>query len=176
MKEIITTNYKFDIGDIKIGVMDDHVVLVDWRYRKMRRAIDQRIEMNLGAEMKEGEHPLHRTVILQLQDYFDGARKEFDFPVKVSGTLFQKSVWEELLKIPYGKTSTYAQMAENLDNPDAVRAVATANGANALAIIYPCHRVIGSDGSLTGYAGGLRVKKKLLDMEKGARQLNMFDK
>ena len=103
----------------------------------------------------------------QLDEYFAGKRKEFDIPTRLEGTEFQKRVWEELRKIPYGKTVTYKDIAEAVGCPKGFRAVGLANNRNPISIIYPCHRVIGSNGSLTGYGGGLDVKEKLLEMERG---------
>ena len=101
----------------------------------------------------------------QLDEYFDGKRTVFDIPMLFAGTDFQKKVWHKLLEIPYGVTISYGELATQLGMPKAVRAVANANGANAISIIVPCHRVIGSDHSLTGYGGGLAAKKKLLELE-----------
>jgi len=101
----------------------------------------------------------------QLDEYFAGRRRQFDLPLDLRGTDFQKRCWHELLKIPYGETRSYADIARAMRNPKAVRAVGLANGQNPIAIIVPCHRVIGSDGSLTGYGGGLDVKRKLLQLE-----------
>ncbi len=103
----------------------------------------------------------------QLDEYFAGKRKEFDIPTRLEGTEFQKRVWEELRKIPYGKTVTYKDIAEAVGCPKGYRAVGLANNRNPISIIYPCHRVIGSNGSLTGYGGGLDVKEKLLELERG---------
>lgn len=103
----------------------------------------------------------------QLDEYFAGKRKEFDIPTRHEGTEFQKRVWEELRKIPYGKTVTYKDIAEAVGCPKGFRAVGLANNRNPISIIYPCHRVIGSNGSLTGYGGGLDVKEKLLELERG---------
>lgn len=103
----------------------------------------------------------------QLDEYFAGKRKEFDIPTRLEGTEFQKSVWEELRKIPYGKTVTYKDIAEAVGCAKGFRAVGLANNRNPISIIYPCHRVIGSNGSLTGYGGGLDVKEKLLELERG---------
>ena len=102
----------------------------------------------------------------QLDEYFAGKRKEFDIPTRLEGTEFQKRVWEELRKIPYGKTVTYKDIAEAVGCPKGFRAVGLANNRNPISIIYPCHRVIGSNGSLTGYGGGLDVKEKLLELER----------
>ncbi len=108
----------------------------------------------------------------QLREYFRGTRKEFSLPFaveKLKGTAFQKSVWQALLTIPYGQTRSYKQIAEAVGKPEAVRAVAQAIGANPLGIIIPCHRVIGANGSLTGFSGGLEKKRHLLALEAGAR-------
>jgi O-6-methylguanine DNA methyltransferase len=101
----------------------------------------------------------------QLEEYFAGRRRQFDLPLDLRGTDFQQRCWRALLKIPYGETRSYADIARAIGNPAAVRAVGLANGQNPIAIIVPCHRVIGSDGSLTGYGGGLEVKRKLLELE-----------
>ena len=98
-------------------------------------------------------------------------RTTFDIPLLLVGTEFQKSVWNELLNIPYGTTISYAQLSQRLDNPKAIRAVASSNGANSISILIPCHRVIGSDHKLTGYAGGLVAKKTLLELESNERRL-----
>ena len=103
----------------------------------------------------------------QLEEYFAGERKRFDLPLNPSGTDFQRSVWKALTDIPYGKTKTYKQIAEMIGNPKACRAVGMANNKNPIWIVIPCHRVIGADGTLTGYGGGLNMKKRLLELEKG---------
>jgi methylated-DNA-[protein]-cysteine S-methyltransferase len=111
---------------------------------------------------------------IQIAEYFDKKRTQFTLKLNPLGTDFQKRVWEQLLKIPYGKTTTYLQMAKNLGDPKCIRAAASANGKNALWIIVPCHRVIGSDGSLTGYAGGIWRKQWLLEHEGAAIQQRLF--
>ena len=111
-------------------------------------------------------------VIRQLQAYFRGELKEFDLPLAMEGTEFQLHVWHELRAIPYGETISYAQLAVRVGNPKAVRAVGLANGSNPIPIIVPCHRVIGSNGSLTGFGGGLSMKKKLLELEN--KQLSLL--
>lgn len=110
----------------------------------------------------------------QLQQYFRGERTEFDLKLNPGGTEFQKRVWQSLLSIPFGKTTSYLDLAKDLGDPLAIRAVAAANGKNPLWIIIPCHRVIGSDGSLTGYAGGLWRKKWLLEHEQPVKQQSLF--
>lgn len=118
-------------------------------------------------------HELQEAVT-QLQDYFDGKRSNFTFKLNPSGTEFQKKVWQGLLEIPYGKTLSYQEFSIRLGDVKAIRAVASANGRNPLWIVVPCHRVIGSDGSLTGYAGGLWRKKWLLDHENPVKQQSLF--
>jgi methylated-DNA-[protein]-cysteine S-methyltransferase len=108
---------------------------------------------------------LLKMAVLQLDEYFAGERKEFNFPIKQPGTDFQQEVWQELLKIDYGKTITYGQQSDKMNSPLAIRAIAAANGKNNLWVVVPCHRVIGADGSLTGYAGGLWRKQWLLQHE-----------
>lgn len=112
------------------------------------------------------ETPLIKKTYSQLKEYFAGNRKSFDIPISANGTEFQIKVWKELQKIPYGKTATYKEIAENIGNKNASRAVGMANNKNPIAIIIPCHRVIGTKGDLTGYAGGIKLKKYLLDLEK----------
>jgi len=101
----------------------------------------------------------------QLREYFSGSRRAFDLPLDVRGTVFQKAVWDEIARIPYGATTTYGEIAQHIGKPNAARAVGSANGANPLPIVIPCHRVIGADGSLTGYGGGLEMKAALLRLE-----------
>mgnify|MGYP000480383393 FL=1 len=112
--------------------------------------------------------------VFQLQEYFDGKRKDFDIKLNPEGTDFQKKVWNQLLEIPYGKTLSYLELSKQLDDVKAIRAVANANGKNPIWIIIPCHRVIGSDGSLTGYAGGLNRKQWLLEHESPYKQTSLF--
>lgn len=112
--------------------------------------------------------------VYQLREYFEGARKEFSLTLNPEGTEFQKSVWKALERIPYGKTLSYLEFSKILGDPKAIRAVASANGRNPLWIVVPCHRVIGSDGSLTGYAGGLHRKKWLLEHESPSPQQSLF--
>ena len=119
------------------------------------------------------EDPDMFNVYSQLKEYFSGERKQFDLPLEIEGTEFQKRVWNELLTIPYGRTISYKDLAVRLGNEKVIRAAASANGANPLPIVIPCHRVIGSDGSLIGYGGGLEIKEKLLILE-GSRQKDLF--
>lgn len=115
-----------------------------------------------------------QSCVNQLNEYFRGERTEFDLKLNPQGTGFQKTVWEELNKIPYGNTRTYLEQTKHIGDPKAIRAVASANGKNPIWIVIPCHRVIGSDGSLTGYAGGLWRKKWLLNHESPVKQQSLF--
>ena len=117
----------------------------------------------IQGEVKESE--LIKETCHQLSEYFEGTRKYFDLPINPQGTIFQKKVWKELSKIPYGQTRSYKDIAHAIGNPKAYRAVGMANNKNPITIIIPCHRVIGKNGDLTGYAGGLNLKKQLLDNE-----------
>jgi len=124
-----------------------------------------------GPESREGwsrgdEDPVLREAVKQLREYFTGERREFMVPLKATGTAFQQTVWTELCEIPYGNTISYGELAKRIGNAAASRAVGMANGRNPISIIVPCHRVIGSSGSLTGYGGGLERKRELLALEK----------
>lgn len=128
-----------------------------------------------GDPMPETEVPeVLEEAVRQLQEYFAGERQQFDLELNPQGTEFQQRVWKGLLQIPYGKTMSYLELSKKLGDVKAIRAVAAANGQNPLWIIVPCHRVIGSDGSLTGYAGGLHRKKWLLEHENPVKQQSLF--
>lgn len=120
------------------------------------------------------ESPYLQEAVDQLKEYFDGKRTQFALTLNPEGTDFQKRVWKQLMEIPFGKTKSYQEIANQLEDPKVIRAAATANGKNPIAIIIPCHRVIGSDGSLTGYAGGLHRKRWLLDHENPYKQGELF--
>ena len=169
-KWIHTEIYSTPHGELILGSYEDQLCLCDWRYRKSRENIDRRIQDGLKASLVEAGSMIIEKCKEQLLEYFNGERKNFDLPVLLVGSEFQKGVWESLMEIPYGKTVSYISLSRKLGDEKAIRAVARANGENALSIIVPCHRVLGSDGSLTGYAGGLRVKKKLLQMEGASLQ------
>lgn len=121
--------------------------------------------VRLGPLHEDTQHPVLVEVERQLRDYFGGKREKFELQLDFNGTEFQKKVWEALLTIPFGETRSYAQIAEQIGNPGAVRAVGAANGKNPISIIAPCHRVIGSNGKLTGFAGGMEAKAFLLKLE-----------
>ncbi len=176
MNKICTHYYKTPYGELILGSFNDKLCLCDWRYRKMRDAIDERIKKGLNADYQEEITNTIKETKKQLTAYFNGKRKLFELPVLLVGSDFQKSIWLELMEIPFGKTETYLGLSKRLKNPKAIRAVAAANGANAISIIVPCHRIIGSDGKLIGYAGGLNAKKQLLKLESKdfSEQLEIF--
>ena len=165
MNQINIQYHKTIIGEMILGSFDGSLCLLDFRYRKMRTTVDSRIKKGLNAEFIEREDEILTATKQQLDEYLAGYRAEFDIPILTIGTDFQLSVWEALMKVPYGTTSTYLQLAKDINNPKAVRAVANANGANAIGLIIPCHRIIGTSGELVGYGGGLAVKKRLLKLE-----------
>lgn len=127
--------------------------------------VRRRLSRLLNADFVEGTSAVIATAEAQLDEYFAGERREFDVPLMFAGTEFQKAVWNELMLIPRGRTTTYGELARRIGHPAAVRAIANAVGSNALSILVPCHRVIGADGTLTGYAGGLPAKRHLLNLE-----------
>jgi len=131
----------------------------------MRKTVDGRIKKGLNAEFVDQDDEVLEETREQLDEYLNGNRKEFDIPLLMVGTDFQRRVWKALMKVPYGVTSTYGQIAEDIGSPKAVRAVGNANRANPISIIVPCHRIIGGHGELVGYGGGLSVKKRLLKLE-----------
>ncbi|MBT4014594.1 MAG: methylated-DNA--[protein]-cysteine S-methyltransferase [Deltaproteobacteria bacterium] len=165
MKFINIQYCKTKIGELILGSFEGKLCLLDFRYRKMRKTVDERIKKGLNAKFAENNTEIIEKTLAELDEYFHGNRKVFDVPLKMVGTDFQKRVWEALLRVPFGTTSTYLQLAKNIKNEKAVRAVAAANGANSMSIIIPCHRIIGSNGKLVGYAGGLPIKKQLLKLE-----------
>lgn len=163
--EIIVRRYSSPCGELLLGSYGDSLCMCDWLTEKHRDLADRRLERVLNAHTVEGTSSATENAARQLDEYFAGLRTEFDVPLLFAGTDFQKTVWNALLGIPYGKTVSYKELARKIAMPDAVRAVANANGANSISIFAPCHRVIGSDGSLTGYGGGLDKKLFLLALE-----------
>ncbi len=165
-KNIITTrHYNSPCGILLLGSFGDKLCLCDWQVEKHHELVDKRLKRILCAEYKEGDSEVIKKAVQQLDEYFAGKRKEFDVPLLFAGTDFQEKVWKELLNIPFGKTVSYGEIARRIGVPNAVRAVANANGANSMSIFVPCHRVIGSDHSLTGYGGGIETKRRLLELE-----------
>jgi methylated-DNA-[protein]-cysteine S-methyltransferase len=175
-EKIFISYQKTHVGELIIGTFGDSLCLCDWRFRKQREQIDERIKAKFKSEYFYQKSDLIIETKKQLDEYFSGKRKEFSLPILFAGTDFQKNVWSQLLTIPYGETRSYLELSKQLKNIQGIRAVASANGANALSIIVPCHRIIGNKGELVGYAGGIPAKKALLDLENPpkAEQLNLF--
>lgn len=148
------------VGKLKLIASDKSLVAILWEEDSPRR-------VRLGDMSERVGHPVLLKAEKQLSEYFSGKRREFELPLEMRGTAFQTSVWEALLAIPFGETRSYGQLANQLGNPRATRAVGAANGRNPLSIVVPCHRVVGSTGKLTGFAGGLRAKDFLLGLEGG---------
>jgi AraC family transcriptional regulator, regulatory protein of adaptative response / methylated-DNA-[protein]-cysteine methyltransferase len=163
---IITTRIETELGTMIAGAVEEGICLLEFSDRKMLNTEYKDLAKHFKTTIEEGEHRHFKFVREQLKEYFIGSRKEFTIPLITPGSDFQKSVWQELLKIPYGSTRSYLEQSVALGKPESIRAVANANGMNRISIVIPCHRVIGSDGSLTGYGGGLKRKRWLLDHEK----------
>ena len=157
--------YHSPCGEMILGSFDGKLCLCDWADGRRRASVDQRLQRILNANYVGGTSDVIEMAVQQLNEYFLHQRRVFNIPLLFVGTDFQKKVWNELLKIPYGKTISYGELAKQIGMPKSVRAVANANAVNAISIIAPCHRVIGSNGSLTGYGGGLERKRFLLELE-----------
>lgn len=164
--------YASPCGKMLLASVDDALCLCDWSgmptaERNMHRLMRLwRAERGETLVAREESTPLLWRAMKQLDEYFASSRRQFDLPLHPAGTDFQRRVWSALLEIPYGETRSYKDIAQRVGNLKAIRAVAQAIGANGLSILIPCHRVVGSDGSLTGFAGGLEVKKILLEIER----------
>lgn len=153
------------LGPMVAAANDDHLYLLEFADRRMLETQIRRLSQRLSCHFSPGDNPLIEQTANEVAEYFSGTRQQFDVPFQTPGTQFQQSVWQQLLKIPYGQTLSYEQMAQRISKPKAQRAVGRANGDNRLAIIVPCHRVIRSDGSLSGYGGGVRRKEWMLQHE-----------
>jgi len=165
MKQIFIQSYSSSLGEVILGDFNGQLCLADWRHRKNSQRILSRIQQFYGADLVEKRTPIIDEASQQLNAYFEGAKHEFSLPLGLAGTPFQQAVWQALLTIEFGATVTYLELATHIGKPKSVRAVANAVGANAISIVVPCHRVIGSSGQLTGYAGGIELKRALLKRE-----------
>jgi AraC family transcriptional regulator of adaptative response/methylated-DNA-[protein]-cysteine methyltransferase len=154
------------LGPMLIGATDDELVLLEFVDRRQLAAEIRKIGRHLGAVFVPDTNPLIERVSDRLRDYFAGERRAFDLPLRLVGSDFEQAVWAALLEVPYGETRSYADIAADVGRPAAVRAVGRANGMNAVAVVVPCHRVVGSDGRLVGYGGGLWRKERLLELER----------
>ena len=154
------------LGTMYAAATKEGICMLEFTDRKMLETEFKDLAKSLNANIVLGENPHFKVLETELIEYFEGKRSEFTVPLNPVGSSFQKSVWEVLRKIPFGETWSYRKQAEVLGDVKKVRAVANANGMNKISIIIPCHRVIGSDGTLTGYGGGIWRKQKLLELEK----------
>jgi methylated-DNA-[protein]-cysteine S-methyltransferase len=157
----VYTRVPSPVGTLTLVATDDGLAAILWEHDRPGR-----VALNLAAE--DSGHPVLVEVRRQLEEYFAGRRRQFSLKLDPSGTAFQRKVWTALLTIPFGETRSYAQIATQIGKPGAARAVGAANGRNPLSIVAPCHRVVGSTGALTGFAGGLDVKARLLAFESGS--------
>ena len=163
---IVHTVIDSPVGPLMLGAAGDALCLCGFaNHEKSAPRALRRLERLTGQAAREGTSPVIAEAARQLGDYFAGRRKRFDLPLKPIGTNFQRAVWRALQAIPHGETISYRQLAERIGHPRAMRAVGLANGANPLAVVIPCHRVIAADGSLGGFGGGPDVKRRLLALE-----------
>jgi methylated-DNA-[protein]-cysteine S-methyltransferase len=160
----VCTTLQSPVGALSVVATDRALVALVWRKEGHAR-------VPFEHAVENARHPVLRDTARQLREYFAGKRRTFELPLEFRGTDFQRGVWAALLTIPYGETRTYGQIAEQIGNPTAVRAVGAANGRNPISIIAPCHRVIGMNGSLTGFGGGLDAKARLLSLEAPQKEL-----
>lgn len=165
MSDLVLQRYESPEGTLMLGSFEGRLCMCDWENSPLHRRNLMRIEKGIDCQSIVGTSQVIATAKEQLNAYFTGDLKQFDIPLLFIGTDFQKQVWESLLRIPYGATSTYGEQAQRMGRPKAVRAVARANGSNAISIIVPCHRIVGRNGKLTGYAGGIEAKRNLLNHE-----------
>jgi len=173
---IIYKNLQSPLGDMICGTTENGICFLEWHDRGGVDKILARVEKRYQFNLQEGDHFLLQSMEDELREYFTGDTQSFATPLDLKGTPFEMRIWKELQKLPYGTTSTYHRIAKLIGNPTASRAVARGNGANYLSIIIPCHRVIGADGSLTGFGGKLWRKKYLLELEgKYSNQLLSFE-
>ncbi len=163
------TRLETPLGTMFAGAVEAGICLLEFTDRKMLETELKQLSQKLNANIIQGANPHFDVLEQQLEAYFSGRRKTFTVPLFMPGTDFQQSVWRLLQTIPYGSTRSYKQQAIALQKPEAIRAIANANGMNRISILIPCHRVIGEDGSLTGYGGGIWRKQWLLDLEQGNR-------
>lgn len=162
---ILTQHYESPCGTLLLGALDERLCLCDWEGRSSAERNKRRLVRWLHTDFQEASSEVLEQTKAELNAYFAGNRRAFDLPLRTIGTPFQRAVWDALRTIPYGQTATYKDIAAQIGCPQGVRAVAQAIGSNALSIIIPCHRVIGSDHTLTGFAGGLNAKRFLLAHE-----------
>jgi AraC family transcriptional regulator, regulatory protein of adaptative response / methylated-DNA-[protein]-cysteine methyltransferase len=168
LSDILTTRIESPLGPLVAGATHDGICLLEFSGRKRLEAQVASLRRRLRATVLPGRNTHIEIVEQQLAEYFARTRRRFDVSLVTPGSPFQRRVWKELARIPYGETRTYGDLARRLGLPSASRAVGRANGSNPISILLPCHRLIGKDGSLTGYGGGVWRKRKLLELEAAA--------
>jgi len=166
MTQIYLNRISTPLGPMLAGATEKYLCLLEFEDREILEKQLQRLQNYYAGTVVQDSNGITKQTEAELNEYFTGERKEFTVPLEVTGSEFQKKVWEQLMDIPYGSTRSYKEQAASIGNLKAIRAVATANGSSHIAIIIPCHRVIGSNGSLTGYSGGLWRKRYLLKLER----------
>jgi AraC family transcriptional regulator of adaptative response/methylated-DNA-[protein]-cysteine methyltransferase len=164
---VLTTSLDSPVGPLLAGATDEGICLLEFAEPSRQKAQLAALRRHFGSAVESGRHELIDQLAEELAEYFGGVRREFRVPLVLTGTPFQRRVWEQLQSIPYGETRSYADIAAAVGSPNAVRAVGSANGRNRIAIVIPCHRVINKGGALGGYGGGLDRKQYLLDLERG---------
>ena len=166
MATLFYTKTNTPFGQLIVVSSNKGVVRVTLPIESGRDRLDEIKHEFPGSEFREDAQK-NREAVRQLKEYFSGTRTSFDLPLDLQGTDFQKKVWKAMLKVPYGRTRSYGQIARDIGNPKACRAVGSSCGKNNITIVIPCHRIIGSSGSMTGFGGGIPLKVKLLNLEKG---------
>lgn len=174
VRRVLTRRLDTPVGEMVAGANDEGICLLEFAHRRTFAEQVGQVERHVGA-VSPGSHPYLDALENQLGEYFRGARQSFDIPLVLAGTDFQERVWRTLLEIPYGTTISYAELARRVGSNGGSRAVGRANGDNRIAIVVPCHRVIRADGDLGGYGGGLSRKRRLLELEAGSAQANLFE-
>jgi O-6-methylguanine DNA methyltransferase len=169
--KIICCDLPSPLGEMIAGASDQGVCFLEWQDRGGVDRIKARVEKRYRRSIEPGEHPHLTRLSDELAEYFAGKRSQFSVPLDIAGTPFERTVWQQLLRIPYGETRSYGQMAVDLGKQGAQRAVGRANGANYIGVVIPCHRVIEANGKLRGYGGGLWRKEWLLKLEHSQRTL-----
>jgi AraC family transcriptional regulator of adaptative response/methylated-DNA-[protein]-cysteine methyltransferase len=168
---IICCDLPSPLGEMIAGASDQGICFLEWQDRGGVDRIKERVEKRYRRVIEPGQHPHLIHLRDELAEYFAGKRSQFGVPLDIAGTEFERTVWEQLLRIPYGETRSYGQMAVDLGKEGAQRAVGRANGANYIGVVIPCHRVIEANGKLRGYGGGLWRKEWLLKLEHSQRTL-----
>lgn len=173
-ERLITSRAETPIGPLLFGAVGESLCLIEYADRARSERQLERVRRRLGRETRPGSSPVIDQALEELTEFFAGERETFTVPIELNGTSFQRSVWAELLRIPFGETRSYAQIARAIGDPSATRAVGAANGANPISILVPCHRVVRTGGALGGYGGGLDRKRWLLGHERATSGATLF--